>query len=123
LLCFSDIFNSIIVIQRFTEKQAKVLRDVQKKLEANPNNKTQPIPVLKARMLYKSCLDKSTTDKLQFDPLFRFLKEHNLPKVPTIITNVEASDGEFDWIKSIVKIKRSLGSDKLIGFEICKFIS
>lgn len=29
-----------------------------------------------------------------------------------------AVDYQFDWIKSIVKIKRSLGADKLLGFEI-----
>lgn len=69
-------------------------------------------------MLYQSCLDSSSTDKRQFGPLFQFLKDYNLPPVPTIISSSENSDNQFDWIKSIVKIKKSLGADKLIGFEI-----
>jgi hypothetical protein len=35
-----------------------------------------------------------------------------------MITDPEGADFQFDWIKSIAKIKRSLGIDKLIGFEI-----
>lgn len=69
-------------------------------------------------MLYQSCLDSDATDKLQFKPLFHFLKDYNLPSIPTIIRSPDAPDSQFDWIKSIVKIKRSLGADKLIGFEI-----
>lgn len=78
----------------------------------------EPLPVTKARMLYQSCLDSAASDKLQFKPLFQFLKDYNLPSIPTIISSTDESDNHFDWIKSIVKIKRSLGADKLIGFEI-----
>jgi hypothetical protein len=83
-----------------------------------PVEKVEPEPVTKARMLFQSCLDSAAIDKLQFDPLFRYLKDFKLPKVPSLITDPEAADFQFDWIKSIVKIKRSLGADKLIGFEI-----
>lgn len=76
------------------------------------------MPVTKARLLFQSCLDSHATDKLQFDPLFRYLKDYNLPKIPALIFAPEAVDFQFDWIRSIVKIKRSLGADKLIGFEI-----
>lgn len=69
-------------------------------------------------MLFKSCIDVPATDKLHFSPLFRFLKEYNLPKIPTMIIDPQAMDVQFDWVKSIVKIKKSLGVDKLIGFEI-----
>lgn len=69
-------------------------------------------------MLFQSCLQSAETDKLQFAPLFRYLKEYNLPRIPTMIIDPQAPDIQFDWVKSIVKIKRSLGADKLIGFEI-----
>lgn len=35
-----------------------------------------------------------------------------------MLTEPDGSDLQFDWIKSIAKIKRSLGADKIIGFEI-----
>lgn len=76
------------------------------------------MPVTKAKMLYLSCVDSSVTDKLQFSALFQFLKDYNLPKVPALIANPKALNFQFNWIKSIVKIKRSMGADKLIGFEI-----
>lgn len=69
-------------------------------------------------MLFESCLDSAANDKLQFGPLFRHLKEYKLPKIPSLIMDPNAVDYQFDWIKSIVKIKRSLGADKLLGFEI-----
>lgn len=82
------------------------------------NEKDEPEPVTKARLLYKSCLDSSASDKLQFATLYRYLKDFNLPRVPTLITDPSAVDVQYDWIKSIARIKRSLGADKLIGFEI-----
>lgn len=72
----------------------------------------------KARKFFQSCLDSAATDKLQFTQLFRLLKEFNLPRIPTLVSDPAASDIKFDWVKSIVKIKRSLGADKLIGFEV-----
>lgn len=69
-------------------------------------------------MFYKSCIDTSAVDKHEFQPLFRFLKLFNLPKIPSFLTNPDAEDFQFDWIRSIVKVKRSLGADKLIGFEV-----
>ena len=87
--------------------------------EPKPSDENdEPVPVTKARMLFKSCLDTEARDKLRFGPLFRLLKEYNLPKIPKLINDPKAADIQYDWIKSIVKIKRSLGADKLIGFEI-----
>lgn len=99
-----------------------MLRDVRLKLMTKPKASDkdggEPVPVTKARLLFRSCLDSAASDKLSFDSLFRLLKEYNLPRIPTMISNPTATDVEFDWIKSIVKVKRSLGVDKLIGFEI-----
>jgi hypothetical protein len=115
-----------LISTRFTEKQAKVLRDIKMKLQTKPamknGNSSEPVPVTKARLLFRSCLDSTATDKLQFGPLFRNLKDYKLPRVPSMINDPEAVDIKFDWIKSIVKVKRSLGADKLIGFEICEYI-
>lgn len=42
----------------------------------------------------------------------------NLPRVPTLISDPEAEDVQFDRFESVERIKRSLGADKLIGIEI-----
>jgi membrane metallo-endopeptidase-like protein 1 len=103
----------------FTEKQLKVLRDIRRKLQIKqPKNETEPYPVTQAKMVYKSCIDSAANDKLEFQPLFRFLKQYHLPKLPTLLKDPDAENLSVDWIKSIVKIKRSLGADKIIGFEI-----
>lgn len=41
-----------------------------------------------------------------------------ISKVPATLIEPNAADFQFDWIKSIAKIKRSIGADKLLGFEI-----
>lgn len=78
----------------------------------------EPYPVSQAKMFYKSCADTISIDKLEFHALFRYLKIFNIPKIPTLLSDPDADKINFDWIKSIVKIKRSLGADKLIGFEV-----
>lgn len=35
-----------------------------------------------------------------------------------MLSDPDGSELQFDWIKSIAKIKRALGADKIIGFEI-----
>lgn len=78
----------------------------------------EPLPVQQAKMLYQSCIDTAVTDKLEFGPIFEYLKAYSLPKFPTLVSDSDAKNYKFDWIKTIVKVKRSLGADKLIGFEI-----
>jgi hypothetical protein len=103
-----------------------MLRDLRKKLLMNPSmtngTLSEPVPVTKAKLLFRSCLDLPTANKLQFSPLLRFLKDYKLPRVPTLIKDSEQTGAEFDWIKSIVKIKKSLGVDKIIGLEVCKYL-
>lgn len=109
----------IIILQlfRFTEKQLKVLRDLKIKLQQKPKD-NEPYPVTQSKLFYKSCIDTSSIDKLDFQSLFRYLKIFNLPEIPTFLTNPDADNFQHDWIKSIVRIKRYLGADKLIGFEV-----
>jgi hypothetical protein len=58
-------------------------------------------------------------DKLEYQPLFRYLKSYNLPAVPSMLYDSNKDETfKFDWIKSIVNVKRSLGTDKIFGFEI-----
>lgn len=57
-------------------------------------------------------------EKQGFKPLFKYLNEYNLPKIPTMLSQPDTTEIKFDWVKSIVKLKRSLGVDKLIGFDV-----
>ncbi|CRK91555.1 CLUMA_CG005212, isoform A [Clunio marinus] len=105
----------------FTEKQSKVLRDIKKKLQStsiNSEHNDEPDAVVKAKMLFKSCLNSALNDKLQFDPLFRLLGDFGLPKLPSIIENPTTNDVKLQWIKIIAKVKRSLGVDILMGFDV-----
>lgn len=94
------------------------MREIRKRLNEKQNDLFEPLPVKQTKMLYKSCIDTQALDKLGFEPLFHFLKLFNLPKIPTLMTNPDVEDFQFDWIKSVVRIKRFLGADKLIGFEV-----
>ncbi|CAO1440505.1 unnamed protein product [Diamesa serratosioi] len=105
----------------FTERQGKVLRQIRKKLQMKTlknQSSTDPYPVEQARWLYESCLDNVAADNLQYSSLFKYLNDYNLPKIPALIAKPNDTNFKFDWIKSIVKIKKSLGTDTLIGFEI-----
>lgn len=86
--------------------------------------------VKKAVMLFKSCVDISSSDKLKIKPLQEFLLKLKLPLLPNLLfnsINTENSESsnettvpsKFDWIYSIVYMKRLTGIDKLIGFEVC----
>lgn len=103
--------------RRFDEIEVKVLGMISRELKNKPNN-DEPLPVKQARMMYKSCMNTTYTDKLGLEELFHFLELFNLPKIPTLITKPDVEDFKFDWIKSIVKIKKSLGVDKFLGFGV-----
>lgn len=53
-----------------------------------------------------------------YGPLFKYLNDVNLPNIPTMIAKPQLTDVKFDWIRTIVKVKRSLGADKIIGFDV-----
>lgn len=63
-------------------------------------------------------LDKM--DSLGLRPVTKYLKMYNLPEIPAFLnlTGVNYDTYNFDWITSIVKVKRSLGADLLIGFDV-----
>lgn len=56
--------------------------------------------------------------KLEYKVLFKYLQEYNLPKIPMMINDPLSENFKFDWIKSVVRIKKSYGVDKFIGYDI-----
>lgn len=116
----------------FLEKQTSVLRDVKRKLEnltrqfsdaSSLNN--IPKPLQKVSMLYQSCTDTGTIDKLKIKPLQDFLAKLKLPTLPSLLVKSEENQQEstnettFNWLYPVVHMKRSTGIDKLFGFEVC----
>uniref|UniRef100_A0A8W7K8Z3 Uncharacterized protein n=1 Tax=Anopheles albimanus TaxID=7167 RepID=A0A8W7K8Z3_ANOAL len=107
----------------FSERQAKILRNIRQYLQAN-DSMLDPKPVTNARVMYRACMNLSAMDRLGYEPVFKYLKHLHLPPYPSILnvtntTNEPNFDGYgFDWIRSLAKIKRMLGMDVFIGFDV-----
>lgn len=59
-------------------------------------------------------------DTLGLQPVLDYLKVFSLPIQPTILklTQTDYNNYNFDWVTTVAKIKKTLGSDLLIGFDI-----
>lgn len=120
----------------YTEKDSSIQRNVAIKLEnlAKQSGGThffkKPKAVQNVAKLYKSCINianskysSEVTFTNSLNELLQMtLKITKLPKFPNMLrksfgeSNEESSN--FDWINTVVKLKRSAGLDKLVGFKI-----
>lgn len=59
-------------------------------------------------------------DKLGLQPVFDYLKEFALPSRPTRFNATDSARKafKFDWVTTVARINKILGSDILIGVEI-----
>lgn len=59
-------------------------------------------------------------DQLGLSTVVKYLKEYRLPEIPTYLnlTETDYNSYNFDWVLSLVKIKRSFGADLMVGFDI-----
>lgn len=59
-------------------------------------------------------------DSLGYDPIFSVLGELQLPNLPTILnlTDTDYAAYNFDWIRSLAKVKQQLQLDVLFGFDV-----
>lgn len=61
-------------------------------------------------------------DSLGLRPVFDYINEFLLPAYPQILnisgTSNVSSNYTFNWIRTVAKVKRRMGSDLLIGFDI-----
>ncbi|XP_015834804.2 neprilysin isoform X1 [Tribolium castaneum] len=80
----------------------------------------EPSPVTQARNFYKSCMDEDALDDLGLSVVFKYLKEVDLPPVPSFLTKSddEIAEFHFDWLKSDAVIKKTFAMDVLIGFVV-----
>uniref|UniRef100_A0A1A9ZPZ1 Peptidase M13 N-terminal domain-containing protein n=1 Tax=Glossina pallidipes TaxID=7398 RepID=A0A1A9ZPZ1_GLOPL len=106
----------------FREAQAKIMRQLRKFLQQNITD-NEPTTVSKAKLMFKGCMDTKLLDERDMEPLVYFLKQFQLPLIPggfNLTLEMEDSDQspEFNWLKSLVLIKKYLGMDLIIGFDI-----
>ena len=111
--------DSLTSFDWFSERQSRVLRNIRSYLQANSTDE-DPLPVRQARDMFTACMNVTQMDALKYKPLLYYLNQFGLPKYPTFLnlTPFDYGTYKFDWIKSIVQIKRILGMDILIGFDV-----
>uniref|UniRef100_A0A182ME88 Peptidase M13 N-terminal domain-containing protein n=1 Tax=Anopheles culicifacies TaxID=139723 RepID=A0A182ME88_9DIPT len=107
----------------FSERQAKILRNIRHYLQAN-NSEFDPKPVVQARAMYTACMNLTAMDRLGYEPVLKYLKQFQLPPYPSFLNVTDAGESpvfkgyDFDWVQSLAKIKQLLGMDIFIGFDV-----
>ncbi|XP_053669147.1 neprilysin-2 [Anopheles marshallii] len=107
----------------FSERQAKILRNIRHYLQAN-NSEFDPKPVVQARAMYTACMNLTAMDRLGYEPVLKYLKQFNLPPYPSILNVTDVAESpvfkgyDLDWVQSLAKIKQLLGMDIFIGFDV-----
>ena len=74
--------------------------------------------------MYAACLNLTAMDRLGYGPVFKYLKQFQLPPYPSLLNVTEGPASAtfqgygFDWVKSLAKIKQLLGMDIFIGLDV-----
>ncbi|XP_045537018.1 neprilysin-4 [Papilio machaon] len=111
----------------FSDQETRVYAAVRDFLEADdPNLYKKPKPVQQTKIMYEACMDVKTLEERGLEPVMNMLDEIGLPHFPTIINATELdifpaedlNNYTFDWLEAVIKIKKKLGMDVLIGFDI-----
>ncbi|XP_065358799.1 endothelin-converting enzyme 2 [Calliphora vicina] len=109
----------------FRERQARIMRQLRQFLRQNVSD-TEPEAVAKAKSMYKACMDTQKLEERGMEPLVHFLNEFKLPLIPSGLNITLSPDsakkynqsGKFNWLQSMVFIKKFLSMDLIIGFDI-----
>ncbi|XP_014603364.1 PREDICTED: neprilysin-1 [Polistes canadensis] len=97
----------------FNERTDRVARMIRDLLRTNISDEDAPWSVQQTQILYTSCLDVESMDKLGLSPLFELLELLNLPSTPAAITKETRN-----YIDQMARVKRILGRDVLIGLDV-----
>ena len=109
----------------FRERQAEVMRILRAFLKSNVSS-AEPEAVSMSKKMYRACMNSELLEKRQLEPLVTFLKEFGLPLVPSGLNitlkgdsaQKYAASSNFSWLEAVVAIKKNLGMDLIIGFDI-----
>lgn len=106
----------------FAERQKLILRNIRELLSVTNDSHIEnlPKPVRQTQLMYQACMNTDRLEELGFNPIVKYLEEYRLPMIPSYLnlTDRDRSHLNFDWIRSIGRIKRAFGGDLLIGFDI-----
>uniref|UniRef100_A0A182Q8U6 Peptidase M13 N-terminal domain-containing protein n=1 Tax=Anopheles farauti TaxID=69004 RepID=A0A182Q8U6_9DIPT len=117
--------DSYVSFDWFSERQAKILRNIRHYLQAN-SSEFDPKPVVQARTMYAACMNLTAMDRLGYGPVFKYLKQFHLPPYPAMLNvtgetpplPTDFKGYDFDWVRSLAKIKQLLGMDIFIGLDV-----
>ncbi|PSN50280.1 hypothetical protein C0J52_02845 [Blattella germanica] len=113
--------DSSIEIDWTTEAESTILRKLREHLQEN-TTRDEPLPVKLARTFYNSCMDMKMREHLGMEPIYKILEEVGLERLPplprysSIFYSLSAR--QSNWIPTIVKIKKRLGIDVLLGLHV-----
>lgn len=98
----------------FVERSKNITKEITKILENNdsPNDLHS---VREARRLYRSCMDISTINSIQYEPVFVLLEKVGLPRMfPDFTTATYLNGTSFNVARTLALIQRYLGVDILL---------
>ncbi|KAJ9590000.1 hypothetical protein L9F63_016892 [Diploptera punctata] len=103
----------------FAERTFHMLRHIKGYLQQN-SSESDPVPVVQARTMYKSCMDTDELDRQGLEPMFQFLQDVGMNPLPKLPSNTPGSDVEepFNWLPIAVKTKRRIFQDLFVGFAV-----
>ncbi|EDW67430.1 neprilysin-1 [Drosophila virilis] len=110
----------------FRERQAHVMRVVRSFLQSNISSE-EPAAVGMAKTMYKGCMDTDLLDERDLEPLVHYLQKFKLPVLPSALNltlgsgskyNTVMGNFSYNWLDSVVTIKRHLSLDLIVGFDV-----
>ncbi|XP_060649014.1 endothelin-converting enzyme 2 isoform X2 [Drosophila nasuta] len=110
----------------FRERQSHIMRVVREFLKSNISSE-EPEAVGMAKTVYKACMNTDLLDQRNLEPLVAYLQRFKLLLLPSAFNltfssssryAMESTNASFNWLDSIVAIKRHLSMDLIIGFDV-----
>ncbi|XP_051863272.1 LOW QUALITY PROTEIN: endothelin-converting enzyme 2 [Drosophila albomicans] len=110
----------------FRERQSHIMRVVREFLKSNISSE-EPEAVGMAKTVYKACMNTDLLDQRNLEPLVAYLQRFKLLLLPSAFNltfssssryAMESTNVSFNWLDSIVAIKRHLSMDLIIGFDV-----
>ncbi|XP_062122590.1 endothelin-converting enzyme 2 isoform X2 [Drosophila sulfurigaster albostrigata] len=110
----------------FRERQSHIMRVVREFLKSNISSE-EPEAVGMAKTVYKACMNTDLLDQRNLEPLVAYLQRFKLLLLPSALNltfssnsryAMESTNASFNWLDSIVAIKRHLSMDLIIGFDV-----
>lgn len=117
-------------ISIYSQYHQKILQNINDYLTSNTSviaNKIEiPEVVQKAKDMFDACMDTDKLNELSFGPIVKYLKEFDLPVIPTTIFEANSPEGNddlekignFNWIKTIARMRKEFSMSFLLSFNV-----